>query len=742
MTTTYKELLIEIGCEEMPASWLPGITRQLASALSLRLNEARIVSSTPVVPFSTPRRLGVSVMELADRQTDLQETVTGPPVSAAFDSDGQPKAAAKGFASKQGVAVDKLVRVMTPKGEYLTYQRSQRGRTTRSVLGGILAEVLRDLAFPKQMQWDACMEDGRGGLVFGRPIRWLLFLYDGRVVPFSIQRTATARSTGVKAVHSGNVTYGHRFFARKGKAGRELKVRSFADYRRQLASAYVLIEHDERRERVTKKLESCAKKVGGRVAQMTTSSSLLAEVPDLIEYPSVVTGGFPAEFLSLPDEVLSTTMIHHQHYFPVVDRSGHLKPHFLAVTNTPRDNVARIARNCERVLVARLRDARFFWDADRRRRLDDRFERLDTLLFHKKLGSYKKKSMRVAQLAERIAKDVFCIPAAATSAYRAGQLSKCDLATDMVGEFPELQGVMGGVYARDQGEDEKVCVAIYHHYLPAGITEDALPSRQVLGEASVVWAAVSIADKADTVVGLFGAGEKPTGSRDPLGMRRQAQGMLRVLVDLPEFTGLDVRVSIGDVCRLAHEVQDEDFNANGRESVFLLERLRYLLEERGFDVRNVRAVTHESVNFICPLDARRKLEVLPEFSGTSDFQKLATLFKRVKNIARELSEQEFLDLETKGAPLVDVLVESSERELIEELTACRHVIEGAVHSGTGYREAFASAAKLGSAVDRFFSEVFVMADDVSLRLARLRLMKQVERLILKLADVSELVQET
>ena len=742
MTTEHKELLIEIGCEEMPASWLPGITRQLASALSSRLEEARIISRAPVVPFSTPRRLGVSVMELAGRQTDLQETVTGPPVSAAFDSDGQPKPAALGFASKQGVTVDRLVRLTTPKGEYLACKRSQRGRTTRSVLGGVFAATLRDLAFPKQMQWDARLEDGRGRFVFGRPIRWLLFLYDGRVVPFSIQRTATAMSTGVKTVRSGGVTYGHRFFSRQGTAGQKLKVKSFADYRKQLAGAYVLIEHDERRDRVAKKLESCARKVGGSVAKMSTGSSLLAEVPDLIEYPSVVTGEFPEEFLSLPDEVLSTTMIHHQHYFPIVDRNGDLKPNFLAVTNTPRDNVARIAKNCERVLVARLRDARFFWDADRSCKLDDRFDRLDTLLFHKKLGSYKKKSMRVAQLAERIAKDVLFVSDAATSAYRAGKLSKCDLASDMVGEFPELQGVMGGVYAREQGEDERVCTAIYHHYLPAGVHEDAPPSRQALGEAAIVWAAVSLADKADTVAGLFGAGEKPTGSRDPLGMRRQAQGMLRILVDLPQLTGLDVRVSIGDVCRLAHEVQDKDFKVNERESLFLLERLRYLLEARGFDVRNVRAVTHESVDRIRPLDARRKLEVLPEFSGTSDFQKLATLFKRVKNIARGLSDAEFLELETNDVPIADILMESSERALIEELTLCRHVIEGAVNSGTGYREAFASAATLGSAVDLFFAEVFVMTDDVSLRRARLRLMKQVERLILKLGDVSELVRET
>ena len=792
----FRELLLEIGCEEMPASWIPGIEEQLAARLAARLDGARVACRTPVTAFAGPRRLVATVAELAGRQSDLEETVTGPPVRAAFDANGEPTRAALGFARKQGVEVAALARVDTEKGEYLAYRHRQRGRKTRSVLGGVLAATLRDLAFPKAMRWDATLDDGRSEFLFGRPIRWLVFLYGGRVVPFVIQRTAGAQSAGVAPVRAGSVTYGHRFFARVGEPGQPIEVTSFSDYQQRLKSAYVLIARDERRARVTRKLDACARKVGGAVAPIEAQSALAREVPDLVEHPAVVTGSFPAEFLELPDEVLSTTMVHHQHYFPVVDADGRLVPHFLAVTNTPRDNVARIARNAERVLVARLRDARFFWDADRAQPLDDRLERLDTLLFHKRLGSYRAKSERVAELAERIARDVLGCSESSAHAWRAGMLAKADLATDMVGEFPELQGVMGGVYAREQGEPDKVWNAIYHHYLPIGVGAGDPPSREALGAAAATWAALALADKADTVAGLFGAGEKPTGSRDPLGIRRQAQGLLRILIDLPALTGLEARVPIGRILELARNAHAEDDwskvywalddGSNGwdlrsitgiaadagldrqrvetlldehksevrqaqaadrqlytlrfKPSKFFLDRLRNLLEARGFDRRNVRAVTHQPLDQIRPLDARRKLEALPELTETADFRTLATLFKRVQNIARELPP-EAADA-AADEPFELVLTEPAERALVAELAARREVINAAVQEGTGFRDAFAEAAKIGPAVDRFFTEVFVMADDPIQRNARLRLMQQVEQVILQLADVSEIVRET
>ena len=800
MSMEYWELLLEVGCEEMPASWIPAIEAQLADRLTARLDEVRIERRTPVRTFVAPRRLVATVAELADRQSDLEEMVTGPPVRASFDAAGEPTRAALGFARKQGVDVSELARVQTPKGEYLACHRRQPGDDTRTVLGGVLAATLRDLAFPKAMRWDAVLDDGRGEFLFGRPVRWLVFLFGSRVVPFEIGRTPGAEASGVVPVRAGSVTCGHRFFGSDGTPGAPIEVTSFTDYRDRLADACVLIDREDRRNRVTRELETGAAAVGGRLATLDQQSALHAEVPDLVEHPAVVTGTFPEEFLALPDEVLSTTMVHHQHYFPVVDERNRLTAHFLAVTNTPGDDPARNARiagNSERVLVARLRDARFFWDADRTQRLDDRLERLDTLLFHKRLGSYRDKSKRVAELAERIAGRVLGQSTeVAGAARRAAALCKADLATDMVGEFPELQGVMGGVYAREQSEPESVWKAIYHHYLPIGVRADDPPSRDALGAAAAPWAAVALADKVDTVVGLFGAGEKPTGSRDPLGIRRQAQGMLRILIDLPELTGMDARISVGQLlgpARGMHTNNDdedggwskvywaldrkwkdgrsvegiEEDTGLGRKRVkelldehqaevrrftakagwtghtlksrpvdFLLERLRYLLEERGFDRRNVRGVTHQPLDAIRPLDARRKLEVLPEFTETADFRTLATLFKRVKNIARKLA-----DGESSDEPFETVLTEPAERALLDELKVRRSVIVAAVETGTGFREAFAEAAKIGPVVDRFFNEVFVMADDLTLRRARLRLMQQVEHVILQLADVSEVVPE-
>ena len=739
-----KELLLEIGCEEIPASWLPALTRQLGDRLGTRLDEARLARRPRLQTFSTPRRLGVHIPGVAERQVDLEEMITGPPVSAAFNAEGQPTRAAQGFAHKHGVGVELLTRVDTAKGEYLGFQRRQHGTTARAVLPGVLAATLRDLSFPKQMHWDAWLDDGHGELLFGRPIRWIVYVHGGRVIPFTVLRSQAAVAATVRPVKAGSVTYGHRFFAKDGKPGRSLRVNSFAEYRAALAKNLVLINRDTRRTRLTKKLDACAGRVGGLVARGGPQTALLDEVPDLVEFPSVVTGTFPSEFLSLPEEVLRTTMIHHQHYFPVETRRGRLIPYFLAVTNTPRDNVARIAQNAGRVLVARLRDARFFWDADRRTRLEDRLDRLDTLLFHKQLGSYRAKVDRVGALAQQIARDALGAGAMAEAARQAGTLSKADLATDMVGEFAELQGIMGGVYAREQGAPEEVWKAIYYHYFPIGLEANAPPSRRDLGNATVTWAAVALADKLDTLVGLFQAGEKPTGSRDPFGIRRQAQGVIRVLVDLPEQTGLTARLSVGQLLAMTYKSHGRpDAETERRLTVFMRERVRYLLEERGFDIRNVRAVTHqETLDDLRPLDARRKLEVLPEFTESKDFRQLATLFKRIKNIARELSDTEFQAAEVGGEePLAKVLTEPAERALLDEVTRRRSIIEEAVGSGQNFRGAFAEAAAFGPAVDRFFSEVFVMVEQPQLRRARLGVMKRVERLILQLADVSELVRE-
>lgn len=719
-----RELLLEIGTEEIPASWLPGLTAQLGHVLAAKLKEARLSTDDPIETYSTPRRLTVRSARISERQTDLEELVTGPPVSAAFGADGKLTPAGAGFAKKQGVPDDQIERISTPKGDYIGVRRHQRGRAAVDVLPEVLTGVLRGLTFPKQMRWDASLNDGKGELPFGRPIRWILYLYGGRVVPFTIVRAGNAQNARVQQVSAGANTYGHRFLTTTGRAGRAVKVKNFDDYRKRLAEHFVMLDRSERHDRIARELDAEARRRGGRIARSLVGQGLLDEVPDLVEYPVVISGTFAQEFLQLPEEVLTTTMIHHQHFFPITNDQGRLQPVFLAVLNMEPEQPEVIARNMERVLTARLRDARFFFDSDREKPLADHVERLGTVLFHKKLGTYRQKAARVQQLARWICGDVFGRSDLAEYAADAGRLCKADLATDMVRELTELQGTMGGIYARDDGRPEEVWKAIYYHYLPVGVEANAPPTKEQLGKAAITWAAVSLADKLDTVTGMFAAGERPTGSRDPYGLRRAAQGIVRILVDLPELTGLDLRLTLGALVQ--SDVDDAFWS-------FMADRVRFVLEQRGYDVRNVRAVTHSAITELSPLTAKRKLEVLPEFTESEAFKQLAGLFKRVKNIAR--------NLDSSAPELRGTLTEPAEKALAAEADRLQPLIEAAVKSGAGYRQAFAEAAKAGPAVAKFFDDVMVMADDPKLRDARLRLLRRLEGLILQLADVSEIVPE-
>jgi glycyl-tRNA synthetase beta chain len=720
-----RELLIEIGCEEIPAGWLPGLTTQVARHLTARLAEFRLAVGAPVEGFSTPRRLTARVGKVAERQEDREELVLGPPVSAAF-KDGEPTPAALGFARKYGVEVAALERTSTPKGPYLAHRVHQRGKAAVDVFPEIMAGLLRDLTFPKQMRWDAYLEDGKGELVFARPIRWIVLLYGGRVVPFVIRRAENAQGPLVQDVRSGANTYGHRFLTTSGRAGRAIKVKTFEDYQARLAENFVILDRSEREARIRRELETHARRLGVRVS----TAGLLHEVPDLVEYPSVVAGHFPVEFLELPEEVLTTTMIHHQHYFPVVDDEGKLRPAFLAVTNMQSERPEIIARNSERVLTARLRDARFFYNEDRKASLESRLDRLSTIVFHKKLGSYREKADRVAALAAWVASEAFKRPDAAAFAEQAGRLCKADLATDMVRELTELQGTMGGIYARAEGQPEEIWKAIYFHYLPVGVEADAPPARQQLGPAATAWAAVSLADKLDSIVGLFMAGERPTGSRDPLGLRRQAQGAVKILADLPELTGLDVRVVLEPLLETAARPFTGFENAIEPTLAFLRDRLGHLLEQRGIDVRVVRAVTFGR---LVPLEARRKAEVLQQMSGSEALVGVAGLLKRAKNISRTAPRVMLSDVRSR-------LREPAETALAEELDR-RGTAVLAAREQNNYRDAFSQIAHLQPAVARFFDDVLVMTDDELLREARLALVTTLRDLILSIADLSEIAAE-
>jgi glycyl-tRNA synthetase beta chain len=733
-----RELLIEIGVEELPAGWLPGLTRQLGERLEAQLRAHRLAPGAPVETFSTPRRLTVRLAKIAERQEDLEEVITGPPVSAAFGADGQPTPAALGFAKKQGVTVEDLGRADSPRGAYLTYLKRQRGRSAIDTLPDILGGLLRDLAFPKQMKWDAVLDDGRGEFVFGRPIRWVLFLYGGRVVPYTIGRAENAAGPQVQEVVSGAVTYGHRFLATSGRAGRSIKVRSFDEYQARLKEHFVVLEHAERKDRIARDLEGHARRLNGRVA-LKDHSALIEEVADLVEFPGVVAGFFDPAFLELPGEVLTTTLVHHQHYFPVFSEHGELKEAFLAVVNTQPKDERLIAKNAERVVTARLRDARFFWESDRKAPLESRRDRLHTLQFHKKLGSYRDKAERIETLASWIAREVFGKAEAAAAAATAARLAKADLTTDMVFEFTELQGTMGGIYAREEGQPEEVWKAIYYQYLPIGVEAEAPPSREQLGAAGVTWAALSLADKLDTLVGLASAGEKVTGSRDPFALRRNAQGVIRILLDLPELAGITTEIELAPLVAEARSGLGLAGDAHDQYPAFLYERLSSVLTQRGVPVEIVRAVAASPdggrpVNWhISPLRARRIAEALQRLRSSEDFQALAVLFKRVKNIARELPEVPPLDR--------DALKEPAEQALLAELDTRRPVVASALSAGD-YPRALSQIAGLRPVVDRFFNEVFVMADDARVRTARLTLMANLRDLVLDLADISEIVPHT
>jgi glycyl-tRNA synthetase beta chain len=530
-------------------------------------------------------------------------------------------------------------------------------------------------------------------------------------VPFTISRLPLASSSSrVQDVATGAVTYGHRFLASSGRAGRAIKVRSFDEYRKKLTENFVILSRDERKDRILRDLEAQARRLGGRamIHHHPQAQALVEEVPDLVEFPAVVAGAFLPEFLQLPAEVLTTTLIHHQHFFPVVSATGALMPAFLAVTNTQAGNDKGIAANAERVVAARLRDARFFWDADRQAGLESRLPRLEGLLFHKSLGSYAKKSERIEKLARRIASDVLGAPAAdADAAARAARLAKADLATDMVREFTELQGVMGGVYAREAGEPEAVWKAIYHQYQPIGVEATSAPAADALGAAGKTWAAVSLADKLDTLVGLFLAGERPTGSRDPFGLRRHAHGVLRILLDLKTLTGSTAQPSLGELVQAAREAYGDDAPKSDDGALaldaFLRERLAFALQQRGATPGNVRAVMgSRPAAELRPADLELNLRELAAFSDSDSFRKLAEAFKRVRNIARELGETGDADVDRTA------LQEPAEKALLAELDKRERVLQGGPRHGRGPARAGgasavdAAARAVDSAARRYF----------------------------------------
>ena len=725
------ELLVEIGFEEMPAPWLPGLAEQLRARF-LEAAGREFLEAGNVACCYTPRRL-VLRADVPARQPDREEPVWGPALKVAKDAAGKWTGAAQGFAKKNAVAVEDLGEAAKdpakPGEVYLLHVRKVAGRPTPEVLPGLLASVLRALAFPKRMSWDAWLDDGRGAFLFGRPIRWLVFLLDGDVVPFAVY-AGEGGAKGRVVVQSGRATRGHRFLP-KGTRGRPVEVRSFAELDRALRARFVILDPSARTARIDEGLAA-----GGSF----DDHGLREEWRDLVEYPTVVIGEVPTEFRSLPPEVLETVLVHHQKSISLRDDTGRLG-RFAAITNGDGAAAAEIVRGMERVVVARLRDAVFFLAEDRKSALADRIEDLAGVTFHQGLGSYRDKSERMETLVEAMGRQGLLAGDALAAARQAARLAKADLVTFMVREFPELQGVMGGIYLAGEGAPDEVAAAVRWHYQPVAVEPEAEPARAFAGAdgKARVFAAVALADKLDTLAGYFGLGESPTGSRDPYGLRRAGQGAVRAALDFwrPKAgeNAPDLQALLAAAVDGYGALKQPADKTKGAAEAFLLDRLEYVLEARGFSGDEVSAVVSapgpagEAPGRIRaladPVDAWRRVEALQRVRREvpEDFAALAEAFKRAKNI---LAQQ------ASAAAVEPALFEvDAERALF----AAASDLEKA---GGSYEDRLRGLASLRAPVGRFFDDVLVMAEDARVRANRLALLNLTLSLFYRIADISSL----
>ena len=691
------DLIFEIGAEEIPAGFVPAALEQLKNDLAKALGEARL-SHGEVVALGTPRRLFVCAKDVGAKAADARTEALGPPVAHAFDGEGKPTQAAIGFAKSQGVEVSALERAQTPKGERLAVTKVEKGKKAEAVLPGLLDRLVAGLRFRKAMRsrWDE--------VTFARPVRWLVALYGGK--PLKVR---------FGEVKSGKATYGHRFMAPKAIA---LKG-TLADYVAKLKAAHVVVDPAVRRALVVKGLEAAAKKAGGR---LRPDEPLVDQVLNLVEHPTAIVGEFERSNLELPPEVVVSEMRNHQRYFAVLDGKGALTNRFIAVSGTPvRD--PKVARHgYERVLRARLADARFFFEEDKKRRLRDRIEDLGRRTYQAKLGSELDRTHRIGAIAEALAKALGKEELAA-DVLEVARLCKTDLGTGMVGEFPELQGIMGGHYARGEGYRAEIADAIEDHYKPIGAAEE-MP-RGDLG------ALVGLGDRLHQLVGIIGVGEKATGAADPFGLRRAAIGILRILLDRGYHLSISAAVE-----RTLDTLQGVKLAAD--RAVVATQILEYF---RG-RVRAAWGETHASdvvdavlgAGFDDVVDARKRLEALADLKGRPDFAPLAVAFKRAANI----QDKE----KGAGQGRVDPALfrEEAERHLDAELTR----VEGEVaahRAARNYGALLRAVASLEAAVDRFFADVMVMAEEPALRENRLALVRRVAALFAGVADFRKIQAE-
>jgi len=716
----HHDFLLEIGTEELPPGALRSLEEALVAGLAAGLDKAGLAHGE-LAGFATPRRLAVRVKRLAARQPEQHVKRRGPPVSAAFGPGGEPTRAALAFAESCGTRVEALEQLDEGKGKFLYFAGTRPGERAVDLLPTLVREVLDALPSPRRMHW------GEGSAMFVRPVHWMVMLLGSEVVPATLLDTPT-----------GHFTRGHRFHA-----PRPIRISSPGSYERTLRErGRVIADFAVRRERIRNEVTAAATNVSGSAL---ITAALLDEVTALTEWPVALTGRFEERFLALPREVLISTLAHHQRYFPVEDASGGLLPAFIAVSNIESRDPAKVREGNERVVRPRLADAAFFWEQDRKQPLAARVPALDAVTFQAKLGSLGDKTRRVRALAAGIAE---ATGGGAEPAQRAAELCKCDLLTHMVGEFPDLQGIMGTYYARADGEPEEVAVAIREHYLPRA-AGDSLPGTRT-------GVALAIADKLDTLAGIFAIGEKPTGTKDPFGLRRAALGVQRILIE--KELDLDLKSSIA---RALAAVRAELERRRGADAAaagagatgparspqpiaeeiydFLMERLRaYYLERSGEPATPGQApVTTEMFDAVLatrpasPLDFDARLKALSTFLELPESASLTAANKRIANILRKANMTPPAEVDVMR------LREDAEVRLFDSMRGLRDAVAAATAQHE-YAGALGRLAQLRPEVDAFFDSVLVMDENHELRANRLSLLAQLRGLFAGVADLSRL----
>ena len=683
-------LLVELGVEELPPNAIDTLSDALAEGLHRGLRDADVAHGE-VYAYATPRRLAVRIEALADKQPDREVEKRGPALAAAF-KDGQPTKAAEGFARSCGVGVDQLIHLESDKGTWLGYREQQKGESIAALLPAILQKAIDSLPVPKNMRW------GASRVEFSRPVHWLVVLYGNQVIDAEALGLAASRTT-----------YGHRFHAPEA-----IELAHADDYLASLEQAWVLADREVRRERIREQVLSEAEV---QEASAVIDEALLVEVSGLVEWPVALTGSFDERFLEVPAECLISSMKANQKYFHLLDDEGRLKPLFITISNIDSSDPSRVIEGNEKVIRPRLADAVFFYDTDRKRSLASRTDELAGVVFQKQLGTLADKAHRSAAVAAFIAGQ---IGGEASHARRAAELAKCDLVTEMVLEFPELQGTMGRYYATQDGEPAEVAQAMEEQYLPR-FASDAIPQSRT-GQA------LALADRLDTLTGIFGIGARPTGTKDPFALRRAAIGVLNILIkseldlDLREL--LDLAAAQHQELPYAEKLVDEVLD-------YMLDRFRAWGHDEGISTEAYLAVRARPVTR--PLDFSRRLRAVQAFTGREEAAALAAANKRVSNILAKQAD------EVGSAVDASLLQDAAETSLHDAVNSLRSRVTPLLGEAR-YQEALDALAGLREPVDAFFDQVMVMTEDQGVRSNRLALLADLRGLFLEVADIAQLQQ--